>query len=80
MFLCGKPCSVFCRFFAMQGCYAHFSCPYQRVPIIRLKDTTTSTYGRIVVGSENADDTAESGRGRSNGTYKREKTNNKEIS
>ena len=80
MFLCGKPCSVFCRFLTIEGCHAHFFCPYQGVPIIRLKDTTTSTYGRIVVGSENADDTAESGKGRSNGTYKREKTNNKEIS
>ena len=56
MFLCGKPCSVFCRFFAIRGCYAHFSCPYQRVPIIRLNDTTTSTYGRIAVEGENADD------------------------
>lgn len=62
MFLCGKHYSVFCRFLTIQGCYAHFSCPYQRVPIISLSDTTTSTYGRIVVGSKNADDQDQRGK------------------
>lgn len=62
MFLCGKHFSVFCRFFAIQGCYAHFSCPYQRVPIISPSDTTTSTYGRIIVGSENVDDQDQRGK------------------
>ena len=56
MTLCGKHWSVYCRFFTIQGCHAHFFCPYQRVPLLSPIDTTTSSYGRIVVGSENADD------------------------
>lgn len=62
MFLCGKHWSVYCQYCIMAECYAPFFCPCQIMPRISPSYTTTSTCGRIIVGSENVDDQDQRGK------------------